>query len=389
MSGDFLQSLANECAQLAASGRLRELREIEPAGEGRCLWQKRTFWNLSSNDYLGLACKTSWRQEFYASYEADSPELAPTSASSRLLTGNTPAYGRLEAVLSALYGGRAALVFSSGYHANVGILPALASRSDLILSDKLNHASMIDGMRLSDAEFQRFRHLDYAHVEHILSEKRAQYRRVFLVTESIFSMDGDAADMQRLVELKRKYDCLLVVDEAHAVGVYGPQGAGLAAAVGLDREVDILIGTFGKAFASMGAYAIMAPEVRHYLINTMRPFIFTTALPPVVLNWSAFVLQRGGELEQERRHVRAMGQALRQQFEQRSPGCSVAGDSQIVPLLIGDDSAAVEAAHRFQQHGFLVFAIRPPTVPPGTARLRFSLSAALQPALVSALAEVV
>jgi 8-amino-7-oxononanoate synthase len=389
MSADFLQRLATECAQFAASGRLRELREIEPLGDGRCQWQNRTFWNLSSNDYLGLACRDSWRREFYALYETDSPELALTSASSRLLTGNTPAYGRLEAVLSTLYGGRAALVFNSGYHANVGILPALASSEDLILSDKLNHASMIDGMRLSDAEFQRFRHLDYDHVERILSEKRATYQRVFLVTESIFSMDGDAADLQRLVELKKKYDCLLVVDEAHAVGVYGPHGAGLAAAMGVDRDVDILIGTFGKAFASVGAYAVMAPEVRHYLINTMRPFIFTTALPPVVLNWSAFVLQRSGQLDQERSQVRAMGHALRQQFEQHVPGCTVAGDSQIVPLLIGDDAAAVEAAQRFQHCGFLVFAIRPPTVPPGTARLRFSLSAALQPSLVSALAGVV
>ncbi|MBS1371287.1 MAG: 8-amino-7-oxononanoate synthase [Lentisphaeria bacterium] len=371
---EFREELAADAAELEAGGRLRVLHEIAPEGRGLCCCDGKKYLNFSSNDYMGIAADAELRRQFYAQYpDAATPELALSSASSRLLTGNTPACVRLEAKLSALYSNRAALVFNSGYHANIGILPALSTGRDLILSDKLNHASIIDGMRLAEAEFRRFRHLDCEQLEKILAEKRAACRRVFLVTESIFSMDGDAADLRRLVELKKKYDCILVVDEAHSVGVRGPKGTGLAAELGVADEIDILIGTFGKAFGSTGAYAIMAPEVRTYLINHMRPFIFTTGLPPAVLNWSCFVLDRCAEMEAERAKLRRMGEALRGIFGHRT----VPGNSQIVPFLIGGDRESVETAKRFQENGILVFAIRPPTVPPNGARLRFSLSAAL------------
>ena len=370
----FREELAADAAQLESGGRLRILREIAPEGHGLCRCDGRTYWNFSSNDYMGIAADAELRKRFYAEYpDTATPELALSSASSRLLTGNTPAYTRLEAKLSERYNHRAALVFNSGYHANIGILPALASKEDLILSDKLNHASIIDGMRLADAEFRRYPHLDCDRLEAILRQKRADYRRVFLVTESVFSMDGDAADLRRLVELKKLYDCILVVDEAHSVGVRGPKGTGLAAELGIADEIDVLIGTFGKAFGSTGAYAIMAPETRTYLINHMRPLIFTTGLPPAVLNWSCFVLDRCAEMDAERAKLRRMGEALRQAFGANT----IAGDSQIVPFLSGGDREAVEKANYFLENGFLGFAIRPPTVPPNGARLRFSLSAAL------------
>lgn len=379
---NFISELLHDIDELKSNGRLRVLREIVPLGEGRCRWEGKEYWNLSSNDYLGIAAHAELRRSFYAQFDNGSPELALTSASSRLLTGNTLAYTRLETKLSDLYDHRAALVFNSGYHANIGVLPALASSKDLILSDKLNHASIIDGMKLCEAETQRYRHLDYEHLEKILLEKRAQYRHVFLVTESVFSMDGDSADILKLVELKEKYDCLLVVDEAHTVGVRGPSGAGMCAGLGVQQKIDILIGTFGKAFASAGAYAIMADEVKDYLINHARSFIFTTGLPPAVLNWSAFVLKRSARMDAEREKLNRMGIRLRTLIQSKGQGTTMAGDSQIVPLIIGEDSAAVAQAKQYQEKGILVFAIRPPTVPLGTARLRFSLSAALDESIL-------
>ncbi len=382
---NFISELLQDTEALKTAGRFRVLREIVPLGDGRCRWEGKEYWNLSSNDYLGIAANTDLRRSFYAQFDLGSPELALTSASSRLLTGNTLAYTRLENKLSELYDQRAALVFNSGYHANIGILPALATSKDLVLSDKLNHASIIDGMKLCEAETQRYRHLDYEHLEKILSEKRAQYRQVFLVTESVFSMDGDSADILKLIELKEKYDCLLVVDEAHTVGVLGPSGAGMCAALGFQQKIDILIGTFGKAFASAGAYAIMAQEVKDYLINHARSFIFTTGLPPAILNWSAFVLKRCSRMDAEREKLKRMGICLRTLIQSKGQGTTIEGASQIVPMIIGEDADAVAKAKGFQEKGFLVFAIRPPTVPQGTSRLRFSLSAALEESLLDQL----
>jgi len=374
----FLDDIRADLAALKSGGNYRALREIAPEGDGRSRYDGRVLCNLSSNDYLGLAGDAELREDFYRQYNGDwrTPELALSSASSRLLTGNTPAYARLETALSELYGGRAALVFNSGYHANIGILPALAKAGDLVISDKLNHASIIDGLRLCGAEFLRYPHVDLDRLEATLASRRHEYKRVFVVTESIFSMDGDTVDLRRLVALKERYDCALVVDEAHAVGVRGPKGAGLCAEQGVAECVDVLIGTFGKALGSTGAYAIMAPELREYLINHMRSLIFTTGLPPVVLNWSCFALQRSAAMDRERAELTRLGAMLRGWLCEA--GRDVPGDTQIVPYVIGEAAAALAAAQRFLERGFIVFAIRPPTVPKGTSRLRFSLSAALR-----------
>ena len=372
----WLDELAAGSGELRESGRLRELRTVTSLPHGRAVLDGCEYLNLSGNDYLGLAGDPGLRREFALRYpDRESPELGMSSSSSRLLTGSTPAAARLEARLGELYGGRAALVFNSGYHANLGILPALTGSDDLIFSDKLNHASIIDGMRLADAEFRRYPHLDLDRLEAMLAAKRASCRRAFIVSESIFSMDGDSVDLARLVEIKHKYDAVLVVDEAHAVGVRGPRGLGLAAEVGVDAEIDVLIGTFGKALGSTGAYAVMAPEVREHLVNHMRPLIFSTALPPVILNWSRYMLEVSVAADARRAHLEMLASRLRERVV--AAGFRSGGDSQIVPLLVGSDTGAVELARKLRERGVLVFPIRPPTVPVGTSRLRFSLTAAL------------
>ncbi len=372
----FLAELSGVLESLKSSGSFRQLREITHEAGALARWGNRRFRNFSSNDYMGIGGNEEWRREFYAMYpDKGSPELAQSCTSSRLLTGNTPAYARLEETLSGMYGGRAALVFNSGYHANIGILPALTRKDDLILSDKLNHASILDGLRLSAAPFRRYAHNDMEHLRKLLVQFRGSCRRVFLVTESVFSMDGDCAPLAELAALKREFGAVLVVDEAHAVGVRGPRGAGLAAELGLADQVDVLVGTFGKAFGSTGAYAILAPVAKEYMVNHARSLIFTTGLPPVVLNWSNFVLTKFPSLDKERQELLAKAARLREIF--RARGLPTGGDSQIVPLMVGGDQEACRLAEKYQQAGILVFPIRHPTVPAGTARLRFSLSAAL------------
>ncbi|MBO4647581.1 MAG: 8-amino-7-oxononanoate synthase [Lentisphaeria bacterium] len=385
----FQSEIREELASLEAIGRYRSLRNIAPLPGGRAELDGRVYCNLSGNDYMGISCDPELRREFYAQYpDLSTPELAQSAASSRLLTGNTPAYERLERTLvSVLYPGKRAIVFNSGYHANLGILPALTSSKDLILADKLDHASIIDGMRLCEAEFRRYRHLDLDHLEKLLQGAKGKYRRIFIISETVFSMDGDAPDLKRLAELKKAFDAVLLLDEAHAVGLRGPRGAGLAAECGILDDVDVLIGTFGKAFGSTGAYAVVSEEIRSLLVNRMRPLIFTTGLPPVVLNWSEFIVRRCAKMDAERAHLRDMGIRLRELFA-AAGGKTVPGDTQIVPLTIGGDPEALAAAEKFRAQGMLVFAIRPPTVPQGTSRLRFSLSAAHTDSDVEAIGRV-
>jgi 8-amino-7-oxononanoate synthase len=370
-------AMAKELEALRAKHRYRMLpllggggRHIEAGG--------RMLLNLSSNDYLGLgadrALLAAWAERHFSSGASDMPAF--TSSSSRLLTGNHPLYGELESALAQAYGAEAALCFNSGYHANTGILPALAGRHDLILCDRLNHASIIDGIRIAEAEYRRYRHADLDHLEHLLDAASGRYRQVFVVTESVFSMDGDLVDLRRLVDLKRKHGALLIVDEAHGAGVFGERGLGLAESLGLTGEVDILIGTFGKAYASAGAYAVMRGLFREYLVNTMRTLIFTTALPPALLAWSieAFRTQLG--MQEARKHLSALSSRLRDGL--RSAGFEVPGQSQIVPVLLGGDRMAVEMAARLREDGFHALPVRPPTVPENSARLRFSLRADLR-----------
>jgi 8-amino-7-oxononanoate synthase len=334
----------------------------------------RQLLNLSSNDYLGLGEE----KELLSAYLNECREQAytMTSSSSRLLTGNHPLYGRLEETLATLYGREAALVFNSGYHANIGILPALCGRHDLVLCDRLNHASIIDGMKIADATSQRYRHCDYSHLEELLAAASGRYRQIFIISESVFSMDGDLADLPRLVELRNQYNAVLIVDEAHGAGVFGERGTGLSEASGMLGEIDIIIGTFGKAFASTGAYAVMDSLFREYLVNTMRSFIFTTALPPSVLGWSLLMLQKQVSMAPLREHLLKLASRLR--GELIAGGCDVPGESHIVPVITRSDERALRLALRLRESGFLCLPVRPPTVPPNCARVRISLRSILQ-----------
>ncbi len=372
-------SYAAELERLGVTGSLRAL----PQAESRGRWisrDSRRMLNLSSNDYLGLAAEQSLAEEFADSLHSTSSGggwLPLSSSSSRLLTGNHEAYGALEERLAAMYGRESALVLSSGYHMNSGVLPALCDRRTLILADKLVHASLIDGIRLCEGRCVRFRHQDYAQVESILEKEAGAYERIFIVTESIFSMDGDLAPLQRLVEIKRRWpSVMLYVDEAHAVGVRGANGLGLAEECGCIGDIDLLCGTFGKALASVGAYVVCDRVIKEYLVNKMRTLIFTTALPPVNVAWSLFIMERLQRFGGRRVHLDRISSMLREAFALR--GMQMPSGSHIIPMIIGSSADAVLRAEDMQRHGFYVLPIRPPTVPEGTSRLRFSLTAALK-----------
>ena len=360
-------------ASLTAEENLRTLPEIAP--EGIYIEHKgKRYLNLSSNDYLGIACRDMHREFMHEIGESDAFLLS--NPSSRLITGNSPEYTRLEQTLSDLYGGKAALVLGCGYMANSGILPAITEKGDLILADKLVHASLIDGLQLCKAEWQRFNHNDMDHLERLLVRHREHYRNVWIVTESIFSMDGDCASLATLQALKTKYDLKLYVDEAHAFGVCGPGGRGLAAATGTD--CDILVATLGKAIASQGAFVITDREIREFLVNRLRTLIFSTALPPISLRWSDYVIRRLPQMEPWREHLNLLSHRLT-----GSPS-----STHIVPLMAGENHRAIEMSKKFRDAGFWVMPIRYPTVPQGKARVRVSLNAALNTGAIVKFKEV-
>jgi 8-amino-7-oxononanoate synthase len=333
--------------------------------------------NLSSNDDLGFASDAVALATFFGNAgEAMLDTHGMGSSASRLMAGNTTCYDALETDLAAAYGnGRTALVMGSGYHANVGILPALARRGDLVLSDRLNHASILDGIRLSGARWKRYRHCDTEHLRELLEHETGRYRRIFIVTESIFSMDGDVADLVELGRLRDAYGAWLYVDEAHAVGVRGSRGLGVCEEAGCLDRIDVLVGTFGKALGSLGAYAVLPHVLRDYLVNYMRPFIFTTGLPPIVLSWSRFNLRRMLESGDARTRLDRLADRFRDGLA--ALGGVTHGASQIVPWVAGSNRAAMDMAARLRDCGVLALPVRPPTVPEGLARIRFSLCASM------------
>ena len=362
-----------ELIQLEQTGNLRGLPGIELDGKWIHLDEKKML-NLSSNDYLGIASDQKMRQDFLSNLDIDKAIFS--SSSSRLLTGNYPVYQKVERLLTDLYKKESALVFSSGYHMNMGILPAIADKNTLILADKLVHASIIDGIRISSAQCIRYRHQDYRQLEELLDKHHAGFRSMIIVTESIFSMDGDVSPLPLLVQLKKKYpNTFLYVDEAHAVGVRGLNGLGIAEEEDCIPEIDLLCGTFGKAFASMGGFVVCSKIFRDYLINRMRTFIFTTALPPIQLEWSFFVLNQMINMKEERMWLRKSSQKVKEALEGK--GFTSTSSSHILPVVIGDSKETILKAGEMQRKGFYMLPVRPPTVPKGTSRLRISLTAGI------------
>ena len=382
----FSAMLEAELEALAAINRRRACPEL--AGQSRVHpdLAGRSMLSFCSNDYLGLASHPALAT---AAAEAAARDGSGASAS-RLVSGDLPAHRTLEAALAAFLDRPAALTFPSGYQANVGVLTALAGRDDLIVSDALNHASLVDGCRLSRARVAIYRHGDFRAARRLLAAG-SRFRRRLLVTESLFSMDGDAAPLAALAEAAEATESVLIVDEAHALGVLGPGGRGLCASSGI--VPDVLIGTLGKAIGSAGGFAAGVPALRDLLVNRARTFIFTTALPPPAAAAAEAGLRLVGGLEgdhrrtQLARHRHALGEALLRRGALASVPIGA-----IVPVLLGSEARALAVAAALNARGLFIPAIRPPTVPPGSSRLRVTLSAAHEPAdlerLVAALDEV-
>lgn len=380
----LLNHYAEQLEQLKQQGNFRQFTANQQQGKWITI-QDRTMLNLASNDYLGLAADLSLREEFLDTLQIDRALFS--SSSSRLLTGNFAEYEQFENSLSMAFG-RAALLFNSGYHMNIGILPALADSKTVILADKLVHASMIDGIRLSNAQYVRYRHNDLQHLEQLLQkyQQDEQVERIIVVTESIFSMDGDETDLAALAQLKQRFvKTMLYVDEAHAIGVRGEQGLGCAEQYGVLHQIDFLVGTFGKAIASIGGYIICDPIIRDYLINKMRPLIFSTALPPISMAWSDFIFNKVLNMQQQRQHLAEISHFLQQAVIAK--GFSSPSSSHIIPIIVGESNAAIEKARYVQQQGFYAMPVRPPTVPQNSSRLRISLTSMVQKAELEKLVE--
>ncbi|MEL0620427.1 8-amino-7-oxononanoate synthase [Psychrobacter proteolyticus] len=398
MQNSITERLQSALADLKAKQQYRQLPNMQH--DGRYVISKgKALLNIASNDYLGLGGDTEMQAEFLAQVGQLSTTHTPkmSATSSRLLTGNDIQLEALEEELQNWYhsaiekqsltDSKSVLVLNSGYHANLGILPALTTLpvKTLILADKLVHASIIDGMRLSQSKlvtYRRYRHNDYGHLAKFIEQADETFERIIIVTESIFSMDGDRADLPELVQLKSKDARIeLYVDEAHAVGVLGDTGLGLAEETNTLADIDYLVGTFGKAFASVGAYIMCDEVVKQWLINAMRPLIFSTALPPINHAWTRFILAKMPALTDQRVHLAQLSTTLSQAIDPRhrvSPTLQeIYYQSPIVPYILGDNASTLAKAQQLQAAGFYALPIRPPTVPTNTARIRLVMNAKL------------
>lgn len=330
--------------------------------------------DLSSNDYLGLSQNKSYVEEFFEQINYKNIEMS--SVASRLLSLKQKEFYELEDLLSSLYG-KSALIFNSGYHANTGVISAIADKDTLIVADKLVHASIIDGIILSRAQFIRFRHNDYEHLQSIIEKEHSKYERILVVTESIFSMDGDRCDLHRFIDLKNEFrNILLYVDEAHAFGVVGERGLGCCEQENVINDIDIIIGTLGKAAASTGAFVITNSIIKQYLINKSRSLIFSTAIPPINCMWSTFIIKKLLSMSSERENLSALSTYLQNYVNPLNNG--IKSDSQIIPLVLGDNELVVRQSEYLYTKGYIALPIRIPTVPKGTERIRFSLNATLK-----------
>ena len=360
----------NELNKLKESDTYRQIPNISEKDGEYVVINDEKLLNLSSNDYLNISTNENLAKEFMK-YFCSNPQCQFSSASARLLSGTTSVYRDLEKVLSELFHKDAALIFNTGYQCNLGVISTLARRGDVVFSDKLNHASIIDGMKLSDADFHRYKHLDYEHLETLLEKYRDKYDKAIIVSESVFSMDGDTADIKKLVELKKKYNAILMIDEAHAFCSIDDHLAGMS-----DRnpDVDIITATFGKALGSFGAFAVSNKTIINYLINKSRSFIFSTSIPPINIAWTKWLLTEKREfLFEQKKKLARLIIAVHKYF--KSIDINTVSESQIIPIIFGDDKKTVDIAEQLRNMGYFVLPIRPPTVPPNTSRLRLSLTA--------------
>lgn len=354
------QNILNE---LKTKSHFRDLKDFEDKDEKYIYFKGRKLLNLSSNNYLNFADNKKITKEFL---EFAQDKYSFGSASSRLLTGTLPVYNELESLLSTLYKKDATLLYNSGYHANVGISSAINQKGDVIFSDKLNHASIIDGMKLSEGKFFRFPHNDMEALERLLVRERENYKNAFIITESVFSMDGDIEDLRKIVELKKKYNCYMIIDEAHAFGVFGEKGLGVAEELGIINDVDLIVGTFGKSVGSMGAFVTGSRTMIDFLINKSRSFIFSTALPPINIAFSKWIIET------------QVPKTLEKRKRMLSIAKKLGSPSHIIPVIVGENKDTVDLCEILFHNGYFTLPIRPPTVPAGTSRIRLSLTCEIE-----------
>jgi len=362
-----LDYLKEELSELSRIGRRRFLRWIEDLKGVEAIIEGREVVLFCSNDYLGISRSERFKQvvlELLERWGAGAP-------SSRSIAGSFLIHKELEEELSEFKGTERALLFSTGYMANLGILTTLVGEGDLILSDQFNHASIIDGARLSRAEIWVYRHRDMNHLEELL--KRSGHRRRLIVSDGVFSMEGDIAPLKDLKELSDRYGAILVIDDAHGTGVLGKEGRGIAEHFGLLGQIDIQMGTLGKALGIMGAFVAGEAVLVEYLLNRARTFMYTTSLPPLIVGMVKEALRIMKEEPWRREKLWENTRLFREGAERL--GFKVLGETPIVPIVIGDDHLTMRLSAALFELGIYVQGIRPPTVPPGTSRLRFSISA--------------
>ena len=368
--------ILDELERLEGLNQRRFLKSLDQANAREVSYRGKRLVNFSSNDYLGLASHPRVKAAAQAAIE----EFHASAGSSRLICGNLGIHERLESRLACFKQKEAALVFSSGYAANLGIITALAGEGDQIFSDALNHASIIDGCRLSRAQVFVYRHKDLSHLERLLREAPAARRRL-LVSDAVFSMDGDVADLPGLAALAAMHDCLLMLDEAHATGVLGSTGSGIVeyfverGSLAPDKRcVDVAMGTLSKALGSFGGFVACSASLREFLINKARSFIFATALPPSAAAAALESLQLINEEPFRRESLWKNFGALKGRLSEGGFDVT-ASETPILPLTFGAEVAALGMSDRLADRGYFVPAIRPPSVPKGTSRLRITLCA--------------
>ncbi|MBF0531603.1 MAG: 8-amino-7-oxononanoate synthase [Candidatus Omnitrophica bacterium] len=364
----FAEILSGEISALEQQHLRRKFRsQSSPQGRTAVI-EGREVLNFCSNDYLGLAADS----RLAATAAQALSEYGVGAGASRLICGNMTPHLELEARIAAWKGCESALLFNSGYAANLGVISALCGREDAVYSDRLNHASIVDGIILSRAKLCRYPHNDLSGLEKLLAAGQ-EFRRRLIVTDSVFSMDGDLADLPRLVQLAEAYDCILMIDEAHATGVLGNTGQGAAEHFGLEGRIDIQMGTLSKAAGCFGAYVCGDRLLTDFLINFSRPFIYTTALPPAVAAAARAAVDIMSTDQARRKKLLSNAGLARSLL--KNAGFDI-GNSQtpIIPIFIGDDFKATALSRQLLEQGFFISAIRPPTVPRGTARLRMTVT---------------
>ncbi len=347
---------------------LRRLRVINKKKDVVLKINNKSYIDFSSNDYLSL----SGHKVLIKTAKQYTAKYGTGGNASRLLSGTMEFHIELENKIAKLKQKESGLLFGNGFIANTTIIPALLNKRDVIFADRLVHASIIDGILLSGCKFFRFKHNDMNHLEHLLKNERKNYEKALIITESVFSMDGDIADLKSITALKNKYNALLYVDEAHATGIFGKTGAGIIEELGLTEETDIIMGTFGKALGSYGAYVVSDFALRNYLINKSRGFIYSTALPASVIGASIAAIDLLKKEPFRRKDLLSNSDYLRNSLKKF--GIKTIGETQIIPVIIGDSTVAVKIAEQLIQKGYFVLPIRPPTVPYNSSRIRLSLN---------------